>query len=385
MATIETQAPTETSPEEGLLVTPSARATLIRRIADIVVLPSSRISANERAVAGDILIEVLAGVEQAQKMEIARRVATVADAPPALLRFLLLDEPVVARPLLAGLNAIPEALLIEAVRLGQRGHRDLIARRHDLTMPVIDALLEFNETDVARLILRREECTLSPSAVDILVARSSADADLQQLLLRRRELDPAQGLMMFWWVGADSRRRILARFTMNRAIIQDVVQDLYQQVMQAEKPDPVVKEILNFLERRHRPRGANGEILTMDVVVKALNHARRHHDAELVHAVSLIAGVSRDLAGRIVRDPGGEPFAVLCKSVGVARDSYFSMLAYDVDAGSDEARIRSERLLAIFDSMGRDFSRAALRYWDWRGNPRMKRIAQLIEETHAPV
>ena len=80
MATIETQAPTETSPEEGLLVTPSARATLIRRIADIVVLPSSRISANERAVAGDILIEVLAGVEQAQKMEIARRVATVADA-----------------------------------------------------------------------------------------------------------------------------------------------------------------------------------------------------------------------------------------------------------------------------------------------------------------
>lgn len=349
------------------------RAHMVRLLTDIVVLPAARISNNERSVAGDILIQVLAGLEEQTRVEVARRVGRVAEAPMALIRLLLLDEPPVAQEVLKGGTPLPQALLIETARFAQKPQRELIARRHDLSTPIADALLEFNEPDIARILMRREDLVLSPAATDILVARSATDPELQALLLRRRELEPAHGFVMFWWVDRESRRRILQRFSLNRTTIQDSLQDLYPEVFTDETPDPIVKEVLIFLDRRHRARGANGEIVGMDVVRKTLSYARRHPEPDVVHAVGLVAGVGRELAGRILRDPGGEPFAVMCKAVGLSRDDFYAIVARDDSAPKD-------RWLETFDSISRDFSRAALRYWDWRGNPRILRLTHLLAE-----
>lgn len=348
------------------------RAQMVRVLTDIVVLPAARISSNERLVAGDLLIQILGDVTSDLRVEIARRISRVAEAPVAVLRQLLLDEPAVAVEVLKSDIALPQALLAEAARMGQRPLREQLARRQDLSTSIADAILEFREPDVAKLLLRREELTLSPAAIDLLVAMSAVDHDMQTLLLRRRELEPAHGFVMFWWVDKAARRRILQRYAMNRTTLQDSFQELYPSVYADPSPDPVVKEVLIFLDRRHRPRGANGEIVTMDVVRKTLSYARRHPEQEAIVAVSLIAGVGRELAARILRDQGGEPFAVICKAVGLSRDDFFAIASYaDEDA--------KERLLEVFDSMSRDFSRAMLRYWDWRGNPRILRMTQLLE------
>lgn len=374
MATIDTSP--ASGPQAAPLPPPTAvlRAHMVRLLTDIVVLPTTRISTNERSVAGDILIQVLAGVDEAMRIDVARRVGKVAEAPQSLTRLLLLDEPSVAREILESPILWPQALLIETARHGQRLHREMLVRRHDLSTAVADAILEFAEPDVARLLLRREDLVLSPAATDILVARSAIDRELQMLLLRRRELEPAHGFVMFWWVAGDCRRRILQRFSMNRTTIQDTIQDMYPEVFTDESPDPIVKEVLIFLDRRHRPRGVNGDIVAMDVVRKTLGFAKRHPEPDVVHAVGLIAGIGRELAGRILRDEGGEPFAIMCKAVGMARDDFYAIVSRDAD-GSPK-----EKLLDVFDSISRDFSRAALRYWDWRGNPRIMRITHLLAE-----
>ncbi|MBB5518245.1 DUF2336 domain-containing protein [Amphiplicatus metriothermophilus] len=357
----------------------SARALLARKLGDIVVLPAARVSGNERALAADILMQIVDKVEEALRVEIARRLARVPETPPALIRMLLLDEPAVAREILQGAENLPQALLIEAARCGQTAHREMIARRHDLTTAVADVLVEFHEPEITRLLLRREEFMLSPGAIDILVARSVADQELQTLLLRRRELEPAHGFLMFWWVDAERRRRILSRFTLDRSMVQDAVRDLYPRVFRSENPDPFVKEILIMLERRHRPRGVDGETVSMDIVKNTLAAARRYPAQEMVHAVSMVAGVSRELAGRILRDPGGEPYAVMCKALGVSRDSFFGFLQGDDPAIEGAITpARAEELMAVFDSMARDFARAILRYWDWEGNPRIARITRLL-------
>lgn len=351
-----------------------SRTHMVRLLTDIVVLPAARISTNERSVAGDILIQVLAGVDESMRIDVARRVGKVAEAPQALTRLVMLDEPAVAREILGSSIPWPQALLIETARLGQRPHREMLARRHDLSTAVADAILDFNEPDNAKILLRREDLVLSPAATDILVARSALDRELQLLLLRRRELEPAHGFVMFWWVDGDCRRRILQRFSMNRTTIQDTLQGMYPEVFTDVSPDPIVKEVLIFLDRRHRPRGLNGEVVTMDVVRKTLSFAKRHPEPDVVHAVGLIAGVGRELAGRILRDEGGEPFAIMCKAVGMSRDDFYAIVAKNIDNAP------KDKLLEIFDSISRDFSRAALRYWDWRGNPRIMRITHLLAE-----
>lgn len=380
------EAPDDVLAEAALAGPASPRASLVRKLIDIVVLPASQISANERSLAGDILLQVVGRVEETLRAEIARRVARVPELPSALLRMLLLDEPLVAREILIGAEQIPEALLIEAARLGTTTHRALIARRLNLTTAVADALLAARESEIARQLLKRDDFTLSPHAVDMLVARSTMDAELPALLLRRRELEPAHGFMMFWWVDGERRRRILARFALNRGVIQDALEDLYPRVFRSRVSDPFVKEILIMLERRHRPRGANGEVVSMDMVRRTLHVARIDPSPEAVQAVAMIAGVSVELAARVLRDPGGEPYAVMCKALGIARDDFFAFISHD-DQGAEGSftLARAEELLAIFDSMARDFARAVLRYWDWEGNPRIAGIARLVEADAPPV
>lgn len=355
---------------------PNARTQMVRKLTDIVALPSARISSNERSLAADILLHVLDKVEIGLRTEVAQRIARVPECPPALLRLLLLDDPAVAEKIAAGAESLPAALLIEAAREGVLRHRLAIARRLDLTTAVADACLAYEEIEVAKLILKREECVLSPHAVNKLVAISALNRDLQTALLRRRELEPAHGFMMFWWVDAERRRRILTRFSLDRSMIQDALSDLYAKVFRGGDNDTVVKDILILADRRHRPRGLNGEPVAMDTIRRVLAEAVKLPEQDLVESVALIGGVSFDLAGRIIRDPGGEPMAVLAKSLGVGRDAFYAF--YAEAAATPEAAARAERLLAVFDSMARDFARAVLRYWDWDSNPRIADIMRMM-------
>jgi uncharacterized protein (DUF2336 family) len=355
----------------------SPREVMIRKLADIVVLPAARISSNERSLVADIMLQALDKADENIRFDVARRVARVAEAPNALLRTLLLDEPRIAEPIIRRIDPVPEALLIECAKSGTTAHREMIARRLDLTASLADVILEFAEPEVSKLLLRRDEFQFSPNAIDLLVSRSTADHETQALLLKRRELEPAHGFMMFWWVSSENRKRILTRFALDRAIIQDAMQELYPKVFRGEGSDPFVKDILVMLDRRHRPRGVNGEPVSMDVVIKTLGAARKYPAQEIVHAASMIAGVSREIVARILRDPGVEPFAVMCKSLGMPRSEFFAIVSRK-DAENPLDPVRAEAILGIFDSMARDYARAVLRYWDWDGNPRIARITRLL-------
>lgn len=384
MSEFETAAEAQPVPDAETMLTPltkigtTPRAQMVRKLVDVLVLPAGRISANERSLTADILLQVVDKVEIELRMEVAARLARVAESPPALLRMLLLDGAAVAEKLLRGAENLPEALLIEAAQSGEAAHRLMIAERLDLTTSVADVLLQSNELDVARAVLKRDDCLLSPNAVNKLVAMSATATDLQKPLLRRRELEPAHGFMMFWWVDGERRKRILSRFALDRGVIQDALADLYPKVFRSgDKPDPFVKDILILCERRHRPRGADGQPVSMDVILRTMRAARHYPAQEIVDAVGMISGISRELAARILRDPGGEPFAVLCKSLGVSRDNFFALFDEEGDAGENTPE-RAEYLLGVFDSMARDFSRAVLRYWDWDANPRIASITRLL-------
>ncbi len=355
----------------------SPRAMMVRKLSDIVVLPTGQISMNERSLVADILLQIVDKVEPAIRKELAKRISRLSDCPPALVRALILDDIEIAQEILEYADNVPEPLLIEAAQQGQMVHRVMIAGRKGLTAAVADAVLHYGEIDVIKPVLRCQDFTLPPATVNKLVALSASMPDLPPLLLRRPELEPAHGYLMFWWVDIERRRRILARFSLDRRLIQEALEDLYPQTFRSDNPDELVKEILLLSERRHRPRGVDGEPVSAGIILKTLASARRNVSPEIIEAVSMIAGVSRDLASRVLRDPGGEPLAIMCKSLGMARDDFYEIqLVPEEDSG--EAQKKADYLLGIFDSLARDCCRAILRYWDWDGNPRIAEIAQLL-------
>src|SRR5215211_3895309 len=97
-----TQATSETDTLPPLDSPPEskARKALLKRLADVVCLPSSRVNAFERAMTADLLVEMLREASPPERTKVARRLSSLVEAPGGLVRLLLRDEVEVAEPLL---------------------------------------------------------------------------------------------------------------------------------------------------------------------------------------------------------------------------------------------------------------------------------------------
>ena len=68
-----------------------ARAALLKRLADVVCLPASRVNAFERAMTADLLVEMLRDAVVEEREKVARRLANLVEMPGTLVRLLLRD------------------------------------------------------------------------------------------------------------------------------------------------------------------------------------------------------------------------------------------------------------------------------------------------------
>ena len=141
-----------------------ARLSLLKRLADVVCLPSSRVNGFERAMTGDLLVEMLRDAAVSERLRVSKRLASLTDIPNPLLRLLTRDEPEVARPLLEDCVSLSDCDLIDCVRYATVEHRRLIAKRRDLHETVTEALAEGREPIVVETLLRNELASLSPAA-----------------------------------------------------------------------------------------------------------------------------------------------------------------------------------------------------------------------------
>src|SRR5579872_1348380 len=77
-----------------------ARGALLKRLADTVCLPGSRINAFERSITADLLVEMLREASAHERARAARRLSSLVEIPSGLVRLLLRDEIDVARALI---------------------------------------------------------------------------------------------------------------------------------------------------------------------------------------------------------------------------------------------------------------------------------------------
>ena len=77
-----------------------ARMTLLRRLIDVVAMPSSRIPPQDRSMAGDILLDLLFDADEEDRIFCARRLVPTQEAPRRVLRYLALCTIEVAGELL---------------------------------------------------------------------------------------------------------------------------------------------------------------------------------------------------------------------------------------------------------------------------------------------
>jgi uncharacterized protein (DUF2336 family) len=324
-------------PPEG-----KARLALLKRMADVVCLPSSRVNAFERAMTADLLLEMLREASPDQRLRVARRLAKLADIPVRMLRLLLRDTIEVASALLSDETVLSESDLIDCARHGTHDHRLLIAKRRSLGELVCEALIEAGEPAVVEALLKNTGAHLSTDALDALVAASQKYPSFIPGLLRRSELRPAHAYVVFWWAKPENRRLILTRFAVSRKAMQ-------------------------FIERRQRNRAAiaRSPYASLD---EAIGEAKTGVTRELVREISFLAGIKPTTGAKILSDPYGEPIAILCKATGLPRSAILALwrgLRRPETDASGAQLSALENTLLIYDLMAVDRAQTVLRYWNW--------------------
>ncbi|NBB16601.1 DUF2336 domain-containing protein [Caulobacter sp. SLTY] len=364
--------PLETAPETPGAEAATApvvrsRATLLKRLADVVCLPGSRVNAFERAMTSDLLIELLREAAPEERAKVARRLANISDIPPALARMLLRDSVAISGALLEHSQHLGDADLIDCAQAASPEHRRLIALRRGVGEAVVDALVRRCEPAVLEAVLRNDLARFSHGALETVVACTRDNPRLIGLLLRRPELRPSHAYIMFWWADSECRRLILQRFAVSREILQDAVSDIFAIAAEEGWQDPLTRKALQFIERRQRNRAAieKSPFGSLDEAVAA---AQSGMTRELAEEISYLAGLKPMTGAKIMTDLGGEPLAILCKATGLPRGAvralWRGLRRPETDAAGNITPAL-ERVLTCFDALAVDRAQTVLRYWNW--------------------
>ena len=356
--------PEEAAPAAGF----RARHALLKRLADVVSLPASRINAFERAVTGDLLVEMLRLASPDDRRRVAARLAPLAELPNALARMLLRDEPEIASLLIEQCASLSDADLVACASDTTTEHRFLMASRRGLSEVVSETLMSFGESQVIEAVLRNASARLSQVAIEGVVSMSRSDRALCAPLLKRPELRPSGAYVMFWWCGPEDRRTILQRFAVSREVMQEVAEDVFAMAAEEGWQDPVSRKALQFIERRQRNRAAIAKSpyggLEQAVEAAAKNGLSRDVATEIAY----LSGVKPITGAKILGDPGGEPVAILCKATGLTRGDlqglWRSMRRPETRADGTPDPVW-ERVQITYEMLAVDRAQTVLRYWNW--------------------
>lgn len=346
----------------------AVRRQLAKRLADVICIPASQLTPQERHMAGDVLVELLRSADEDIRESVAKRLVMLNEAPRTILVILAKDNIRIARHILEESKSLTDSDLIQIAQKVSGEHRAVIAKRRKVTDAVVDSLVEFLEEDVVEALLKNKGAEFSETAIQRILTVSRSHQPYVELLVKRDELRPSHGLTMFWWASPENRKKILHRFAVTRNVLQESCSDLFPKAAADGWSDAGVRKALQFIERRQRNRAAieRSEFAGLEAAIDAaeVQGLTRH----LTEEISYMAGVKPATGAQILTDKGGEGIAILCKAPGLKRKHIEKLWRalkrplHDVDGSMHPSLAK---VMETYDVISTDKAQTVLRYWNW--------------------
>lgn len=344
------------------------RRSLVQRLADVICIPESQLTPQERHMAGDVLVEMLREADADLRERVAKRLTMLNEAPRTILMILAKDDIEIAKHVLEKTKSLTDSDLIQICRKVSGAHRKVIAQRRNLSDALVDVMVEFMEEDVVETLLANKSSNFSETALQRILTMSRAHPPYVELLLKREELRPSHGLTMFWWAEGSLRKKILKRFSVARSVLQNSCVDLYPKAAANGWSDSAVRKALQFIERRQRNRAAI-ERSKYESLEQAIEFAAEHGlTREMTQEISYMAGIKPATGAQILMDKSGEAIAILCKAPGLKREyvyKFWEALKRPMLDGDGIDHPDLKRVIAVYDEISTDKAQTVLRYWNW--------------------
>jgi len=324
----------------------------------------------ERTLMFGILHSVVMEIEMSVRQSVATRLAGLADVPDDLIAELANDDIAVAYPILSASGLLRDEQLIDVIRLRTMEHQLAVTMRREVSEVVSGALVKAGNESVIVSLLKNQNAKISDNTMEYLVQQSQRVDSFQEPILHREDLQPDLAKRMFLWVSAALREHIIDNFKLDKATVDDLLEQIAQQEITSSSAPSTRKA--DELARILKEEG----LVTVDMLLTALK------EGEVPLFVSMFCKLSnlrQHLVMRLLFEAGGQGLAIACRGIALGKDDFLaiyrqSQKAKSVDAAESEEKI--PELSAFYDKMSQSAAADVLRMWR-RGSDYLGAIREL--------
>ncbi|MDR3494902.1 MAG: DUF2336 domain-containing protein [Ancalomicrobiaceae bacterium] len=335
--------------EATVTLRPEPRAGLVRELAMLFTLRQEH-RRDDINVFEELMGELYAGSDEAERADVARILAERSDLPPSVAAMIAMDDFAIAEPILRHGRTLATIDRIRIVGGRSDQHRTALAERADLEEAVISALFIHAGSETIAALASNPNLTLTEAQTDRLVERVIATGQSLGQAADAIEVSPGRLIDLFFDVDRASRRRALLGFDMETAF------------RRIEKRG-----------RRTPPRRQSGlEAELLEAVIAG-------DEARLVRLLAQALDIEDALASRIAQDRGGEPLVVALSAAGLdVSDATSILVRFNPAFGWTYQTIRD--LVRLYGEIGWRAAEAILDRWSARTGRRLTGVQRQLDD-----
>ena len=183
----------------------------LTRITDLFIAGSGRHSKQQIELFDEVFETLVAVIELETRAKLARYIATIPNAPAALVRAFAFDDAIaVAAPVLSQSTALSDSDLAANASTQGQGHLHAIAHRRTISEVITEILIERGEPNVVRTVAKNAGARFSDGSFRELVARSGDDAQLALNVGTRHDIPRHHFLKLLETASASACAKIAA-------------------------------------------------------------------------------------------------------------------------------------------------------------------------------
>jgi uncharacterized protein (DUF2336 family) len=178
----------------------ASREEIYLAVASLYRIQGAGLNQRERDLMREILRRLTRDVEMAIRIALAQRLAEDASVPHDLILLLVDDSIEVARPLIMHSPLLTESDSLRLIAEASMAHREVLAGRPHIDIPVTDALVAVGTEPVLMALVRNATAKISERGYAQLVEKSRAFQNLQEPLIQRPDMPFELASHMCEWV-----------------------------------------------------------------------------------------------------------------------------------------------------------------------------------------
>ena len=332
------------------------RVDTLRRITNLFVEQSPQLNEDHVAVFDEVIVRLAHEIEFRARVDLAERLADVANAPVKTVRNLAFDEnAAVAAPVLERSTRLADEDLVEIARQRGQDHLMAISGRRHLPESVTDVLVVRGDERVVRKVATNDTAKFSEHGFSTMVKRAAEDTELQDILHGRGDLPAHHTTALIAAAKERARAEILSSMKGRDDLVADALDAGADAVMNATGPMILLSD-LEAAEPRVTAIEMRGA-LTEDEIVRMLKADKL---ADALVGLAHVAKMSSEMVANAFSAPHFDPLLFIVRGVRFSWPTFKAFLLAKAGKTAPQSLLKSA--FASYESLSIPTAQRVMRF-----------------------